>query len=85
MTGAKRTIRIEGQLYLSLELVAETYEFHAHWLREAYERGLLGSGVEGETACIAAAHLERVARVVRLHRVLGGDLDAVARALQELA
>jgi hypothetical protein len=74
---------LEGELYLSLETVAEIYHVRAVWLREVFEFGLLGAGARGETTiCIAAAQLDRVASIVRLHETLGLDLAAIDLALQ---
>ena len=68
----------DGELYLSLEVVAEVYEVEVTLLRDVYARGLLGTGVDhGRRLCIAALELDRVATIVRLHRVLGLDLDAI--------
>jgi len=76
-------LQVGGELYLSLETVAALYEVQTVWLREAYDSGLLGSGVDrGPTICIAAVQMDRVATIVRLHAVLELDLDAIALALE---
>lgn len=76
------TIHVEGRLYLSLEVVAELYQVKSVLLRQVYERGLLGHGVDHErTLCIAAVELDRVATIVRLHSTFGLDVDAIARRL----
>jgi hypothetical protein len=78
----RTTFQVDGELYLSLETVAELYEVKVVWLREAYDSGLLGSGVaKGPTVCIAAIQMDRVASLVRLHVTLGLDLDAIALSL----
>jgi len=78
VSGADRLLH-EGELYLSLEVLAEVYQVRVTLLREVYERGLLGSGVDqGTNVCIASVELDRVAMIVRLHSVLGLDLDAIA-------
>jgi len=75
---------VEGELYLSLEVVAELYQLRRPWLREVFDLGLLGTGVDdGPTVCIAAVQLDRVATIVRLHRVVGLDLAAIAWTLEE--
>ena len=76
------TIRIEGRLYLSLEVVAELYEVKTVLLQKAYECGLLGTGIDHErTLCIAAIELDRVATIVRLHETIGLDLEAITHRL----
>ena len=80
MTGDR--LQIDGELYLSLETVAELYEVKVVWLREAYDSGLLGSGVDkGPSVCIEAVQMDRVATLVRMHVTLGLDLDAITLAL----
>ena len=75
---------IKGELFISLEVVAELYQAKVVWLREVYDCGLLGTGVDRDaTLCIAAVQLDRVATVVRLHETLGLDLDAIERALED--
>ena len=84
MTPAER-VYVEGELYLSLEAVAQVFEIQVVWLRKFYQRGLLGSGVDSDrTVCIAALHLDRVATIVRLRRQLGPDVDAISHALGKL-
>lgn len=75
-------IYVGGELYLSLETVAEIYRVEVVWLRQAQDAGLLGSDVATQPmVCIAAARLDHVATIVRLHQVLGLDLDAIRREL----
>lgn len=71
-------IRIEGELYLTLETVAEVYAVEVLWLSEVCAVGLLepAQHATGEL-CIAAIELDRVARIVRLNLVLGVSLDSV--------
>lgn len=84
MTSAK-TIYVDGEPYLSLEALAEVYQVQVLWLREVYERGLLGSGVDAEaTICIAAVQLDRVATIVRLRHFVGQDVDEILHALRSL-
>lgn len=76
-------IYVEGELYLSLETVADVYQVQITWLREAYDSGLFGTGVEkGPTVCIAAVQLDRVATIVRLHETLGLDLETIHLTLE---
>lgn len=71
---------IEGDLYLSLETVAEIYRIEIVWLREVYQVGLLGRGVDSESVvCIAAAQMDRVAMIVRLHDGLGLDIETIRK------
>jgi len=75
-------IYVEGELYLSLEEVARVYEVKTVWLQEVCDSGLLsGRGASGGELCIAAVELDRVATIVRLHRVLGLDLEVIAATL----
>lgn len=72
-------IWIRGELYLSLEVVAEVYEVQVTWLREVVDAGVLGDErARSGPPRIAAALLDRVAAVVRLHRTIGLDVDAIA-------
>ena len=74
----------EGQLYLTLETVAKIYQLQVVWLREVFDRGLLGRGVDsGTTVCIAAAQIDRVATIVRLHG-LGLDVEAICLELDDV-
>jgi hypothetical protein len=78
-------VYVDGELHLTLETVAEIYCVEVVWLREAYNRGLLGAGRDMQrTVCIVAARLDHVAIVVRLRHLVGRDIDAVARALAEI-
>jgi len=73
---------VEGELFISLEVVAEIYQAQVVLLRGAFESGMLGPGVDqGSTVCIAAVHLDRVATIVRLHETLGLDLERIEQAL----
>lgn len=77
-------IYIEGDLYLSLETVAEIYHVEVLWLREVYDFGLLGSGVDsGRVIHIQAVQLDRVAAIVRWHVGLGLDVEAISLALAD--
>ncbi|MCE9636211.1 MAG: hypothetical protein K8T90_10960 [Planctomycetes bacterium] len=75
---------VEGDLYLSVETVADVYRVEVVWLREVIDAGLLGTEVGVRPAfIIAAVRLDRVARIVRLHRALGFDLDQIRDALED--
>ena len=57
---------------------AYRYEVEISFVRECYEHGFLGRGVKVERSiAIPAARLDRVAEVVRLHRHMGLDFDAI--------
>ena len=72
-------IRIEGEVYLTLETVAEVYAVEHVWLREVCAAGLLTPAQHATgDLCIAAIELDRVARIVRLNLMLGVELEAVA-------
>lgn len=78
-------VYVDGELYLSLEVVAEVYELQVTWLREAYELGMLGVGAcSGSTVCIAAVQMDRLSTIVRLHRVLGLDLETIELSLPSM-
>lgn len=77
-------IRFEGELYLTLETVAEVYAVKRVWLERACAEGLLGAPREhGGQLCVAAVELDRVARLVRLHAHLGLELEAIAAVWEE--
>ncbi len=77
-------IYVGGELYVSLEAVAEIYRVEVVWLREIVDADLLGGGVALEpTVCIAVVRLDRVATIVRLHRTLGLDVEAIRLALAD--
>lgn len=75
-------LHLHGELYLTLETVAECYHIEISWVREVYDQGLLGEGanVRGSIA-IAASMLDRFAEVQRLRRQTGLDLVAIAAML----
>ena len=77
------TLYVDGELYLTLEAVAEVYAVEVVWLREVVDSGLVGAGVRAQpTACIAAVRLDHVATIVRMHRLLGLDVEAIRLALE---
>lgn len=80
----KDAIYIEGELYLTLEAVAEVYSVQTAWLRRACSQGLLGPPVHhGSQLCLAAVELDRVARIVRMNTVLGLEFEAIALMLED--
>ena len=73
-----RRLHVHGEVYIALESIAECYEVEISFVRECYEHGFLGRGVKVERSiAIPAARLDRVAEVVRLHRHMGLDFDAI--------
>ncbi|MBL8802732.1 MAG: hypothetical protein JNN27_12090 [Planctomycetes bacterium] len=75
-------VYIDGELYLSLDLVAELYRVQPLVLRSACEQGLIAPiAPHGASVCIAAFRLDRVATIVRLHVGLGLDLRRIAEHL----
>ncbi len=70
---------IHGQVYLTLETLASCYEVEVVWIEEVYEHGLLGRGeaIEGSIA-VAAAMLDRFARILQLHRQQGINVAGIA-------
>lgn len=83
---SRRVLRVRGEAYVTLDTVAECYRVEVAWVREVYDHGLLGRGeeVEGATA-VAAATLERLATVLRLHRQQGFDLGVIAGLLADVS
>lgn len=73
-----RSFEVDGVLFLRLEVVAEIYSVESSWLDRAIEAGLVGPIVRHEGfRAIPVPSLDRVAAIVRLHRGLGLDLDAI--------
>lgn len=76
MSSARRIVA--GELYLSLATVAEIWCLEPGWLAEVHELGLLGRSLDVEAEVfVAAAEMDRLAAIVRLARVLGGNLGAL--------
>jgi len=76
-------LTVRGELYLTLQDVAETFEVELTWVQEAYELGLLGPGERvGGSVAIASRLLDRVAAIRRLNRVQGVNLPGIALILQ---
>ena len=75
-------IVLHGQVYLSLPELARCFDVELSWVEEVYRFGLLGCGeVADGGPLIAAYHLERVSRIVRLHLYEGVNLEGVRLAL----
>lgn len=73
---------VEGELYLSLEVVAEVYEIQPVRLARFLELGLLPTRVVSQTTVVAAAQLDRVATIVR-YEALGCDAELIAVLLAD--
>ena len=77
-------VTIRGEHYVTLQDVADGFEFELAWVQEVYEFGLLGPGESvGGSIAIASRLLDRVAAIRRLNRVLGVNLAGVALILHE--
>ena len=80
----RQVISIRGQLYLTLETVADCYRVEVEWLHEVYETGLLGPGARvGDSMAIAACMLDRMGEILRLHRQQGINLAGILKFLDE--
>ncbi len=76
-------IEIRGETFVTLEAVAECYRVEVRWVEEVYAEGLLGPGERvGRSIAVPAAELDHLAALLRWHRHLGLDLDAVAALLE---
>ena len=74
---------IHGEVYLTLETVAECYEVEVTWVREVYDVGLLGTGEPVEhSIAIAARMLDRLAEVRRLTLQTGVNLPGIVMLLE---
>jgi hypothetical protein len=68
-----------GEVYLALDAVASWYRVDAELLGSICALGLLESVERVEdTLAVAAAELDRLAEILRLHLHLGMDLDTVS-------
>lgn len=81
---SRESLYVEGELYLSLETLAEIYEVKTVWLQEVCDRRLIGRVVARDRCVwIAAVELDRVATIVRLHVGLGLELVEIVQELRE--
>ncbi|MFN2427374.1 MAG: hypothetical protein ABR587_13120 [Candidatus Binatia bacterium] len=77
-------ILIEGETYLTLEAISECYDCDVSWLREAYDRGLLGGGrVHSGAIALHITVLDRVAEVIRLARYQGLGFETIVVLLDQ--
>jgi chaperone modulatory protein CbpM len=80
MSGER--ILVHGQLYLTLQDVAECYHVELAWVRDVVDFGLLGRCERTRgTLVVAASKLDRVADILRLQRQQGLNLAGVALLL----
>lgn len=81
---SREVISIRGRCYLTLETVAHCYRVEVKWVHEVYEMGMLGRGelVGGATA-VEAAMLDRMGRILRLHRQQGINLAGIFQLLED--
>lgn len=78
----RASIRIEGEVYVSIEEAARCYAITVEELIEVHELGLLGpSRVHEATTLLSIEVLERVARLRCLTRDFGLDLTAAVLLL----
>ena len=71
-------LMIHGELYLTLETIAECYRVDHYWLQEVYDLGLLGRGERsGGAIAITARQLDRVAEILQLHFYHGVNLPGI--------
>ncbi len=87
MIPPAQIVILHGEPYLTLELAAECYSLEITFVREVYDRGLLGPGEatgEGGAIAIPAPLLDRLAAIVRMTHHQGIDLDLVALLLDDL-
>ncbi len=77
------SLLIHGELYLTLETVAECYSVEISWLQQVYELDMVGPGerVDGSLA-IAALMLDRVAEIRRVYLQTGMELSGIAVMLR---
>ena len=81
---SSKALSFRGQLYLTLETVADCYRVEVSWVEEVYELGLLGRGERvGDSTAVAAAMLDRLGRILRLHHQQGINLAGILRILDE--
>lgn len=79
--SAERIV-LRGELYLSLEEVAECYHVELAWVREVVDLGLLGRcELTRGRLVVAATRLDRVAEILRLQRQQGVNLAGIAMLL----
>ena len=73
-----RVVEIRGEVFVTLESAAECYQVEARWVEEVYEYGLLGAGERvGSALAVRARELDRLAAILRWHRHLGLELEAI--------
>jgi len=78
------TIRIEGEVYLTVETVARCFDVEVHWVEEVHALGLIGRGARaGDSLAIASVMLDRLAMILRLQRQQGVNLEGILVMLGE--
>ena len=79
----RQSLLIHGELYLTLQTVAECYSVEISWLQQVYELDMAGRGerVDGSLA-IAALMLDRVAEIRRIYLQTGMELSGIAVLLR---
>jgi len=81
---ARGRFLVRGELYLSLETVADCYSIEVAWLEECAAFGLFElASLDEHTRALSGAALERVAEILRLRASSGLELPALALWLEE--
>ena len=71
-------LEIRGERYVTLSTAAECYRVELRWIEEVYASGLLGVGERiDDVLAVPERELDHLAAVLRWHRHLGFELDAV--------
>ncbi len=70
---------LHGEIFITLSGVAARFTLQRTWVQEVYDFGLLGEGEHvGDEIAIAAALLDRVAKIRRLRDQQGVNLPGIA-------
>lgn len=77
-------LHVRGEVFVTLESAAECYQVEPRWIEEVYRHGFLGRGERvGGALAVPAAELDRLAAILRWHRHLGVELEAVVALLAD--
>ncbi len=80
---ADAVITIRGETYITLESVAECFEFELNWVRRVCDLGLVGpTEPVAKTLAIPTRMLDRIAEIRRLELQYGFDLELIEIFLQ---
>jgi len=71
-------LELRGERFVTLATAAECYRVELRWIEEVYAYGLLGVGERiDDVLVVPERELDRLAAVLRWHRHLGFELEAV--------